>query len=558
MGDAGDASTQPEGVDFVAMAESVKNNKYYQNFQPKCEVENISMGDPANRRIRIINVGTGMASINLAYYLHKHCQNFELTMLEKSGELGGVWNLNRYPGLTCDLPSHAYQLYFAPNPDWPQFLSPGATILSYFKKVCEVFNLQRYMKFNSEVLGARWDPKGVWVVQIRHSKPDGTSETYEQEAELLVNNSGNQHKWGWPDFEGLDKYKGKLIHTGGWDKDFWEEAWKGKKVAVIGNGSSAVQVVPAMQPHCKEMKVYCRTPAWFTPHLYGHGNFYYTDKQRQEFRQTPEKMIEHMKSIENDFNNIFAVYYNGSEAQRRAIEGCGKHMSSIIKDKALLKALLPRFAPGCRRINVGEGFLRAVQEENTEVIFKGVKGLTETGVIDADGVEREADCVVCATGYIVDLAPTFDIVGADSVSLKEKFRETPESYLGVAIPGFPNYFFGIGPYWPTANGPITVGLIGGANYVVAAVKKLQLETTIKCLTPTKEATEEFVDHAQSWEDYKIEYFEGKNGHPKNRFAYLGNGTLKEASDGSGGGTAHISLDGIDPVWANAVGIEMPV
>ncbi|KAF5585023.1 sterigmatocystin biosynthesis monooxygenase stcW [Fusarium subglutinans] len=539
----------PDSQDLVnRLTQAQVWSQYYQNYNPDYKISDKTFGDPSNRKIRVISIGAGLFGINLAYWISVKCENFDLTVFEKSSELGGVWNHNRYPGVACDVPSHVYQYSFAPNPDWPRFLSP--------------------------VLKAEWHEEGFWRVFLREELPNGDCREYHQDAEILVNNSGSQHVYQWPKVEGLDKFKGTLLHTAGWDERFDEEAWKNKTVAVIGSGASAVQVVPRMQqPHVSNMTVFSRTPIWFAPGLAGDEfSPEYSPEDRENFKKDPSKLQAHGKSIERRLNGLFPNFYSGTDYQRNAIKFFYDQMKIKIKDPRLLQGFTPEFVPGCRRITPGDPFIYAVQEPNVEVVFKGVAKLTEDGVVDTDGVERKVDAVVCATGFNVDLIPRFEVIGPNGLRISKFLQQSPDSYMSVALAQFPNYFHGsTGAYWPSANGSLIGPMDAVANYVVQVVQKLQMEHNIISVVPKQEAMDDFVEHAQTWlkgcitlqfvralskvrwEDYDIKYAaSGKKS--TNRFLYLGDGLVKETFDPEMDDSPHIHLGAIDPRWAKAAGL----
>ncbi|CZR46022.1 monooxygenase family protein [Fusarium proliferatum ET1] len=575
-------------------------SQFYQNYNPDYKVSDKTFGDPSNRKIRVVDIGAGLFGINLAYWISNKCENFDLTVFEKSNKLGGVWNHNRYPGVACDVPSHVYQYSFAPNPDWPRFLSPGQDIQKYLQKCATTFDLNKYIKFHTRVLKAEWHEEGFWRVFVREELPNGENREYHQDAEILVNNAGSQHVYQWPNVEGLDKFKGTLLHTAEWDDRFDQEAWNNKTVAVIGSGASAVQVVPSMQPHVSKMTVFSRTPVWFAPGLAGDEfSPEYSPEDREAFKKDPSKLQAHGKSIERRLNGLFPNFYSGTDHQRNAIKFFYDQMKIKIKDPSLLQGFTPEFVPGCRRITPGDPFINAVQEPNVEVVFKGVAKLTEDGVVDTDGVERKVDAVVCATGFSVDLIPRFEVIGPNGLLISNFLKQSPDSYMSVALAQFPNYFHGsTGAYWPSANGSLIGPMDAVANYVVQVIQKLQMEHNIISVVPKQEAMDDFVEHAQTWlkgcawsgdcpawyktqsgplkgrvnliwpgitlqfvralskvrwEDYDIKYAaSGKKS--ANRFLYLGDGLVKETFDTDMDDTPHIHLGAIDPRWSKAAGL----
>ncbi|EAU31007.1 predicted protein [Aspergillus terreus NIH2624] len=594
------ASTTAEKILDEVLKSSNLNNAYYQAFQPNYKVADHLLGDKSKRKIRVVNVGSGLASINLAYFLSTTCENFELTLLERAPQLGGVWNHNCYPGVACDVPSHIYQFSWAPNPDWSHFLSPGSEICAYLNKVVDTMDLRKYIQFNTELLSATWDERGFWKLRVRRTEPGREAIEEDLEAEIFVNNSGTQDKPLFPEIPGLEAFHGKLLHTARWDASFGEEQWKNKTVAVIGTGASAVQVAAKMQPHVDKLIVYGRTPVWFSPGLASEGNFAYSEAQKHEFRSSPQALVNYAKKIERQLNFLFpAIAKSGSVEQKETIKALYKHMENRIHDRTMLKNFTPRFPPGCRRITPGDAFLEAIQKPNAELIPKGVTAITEDGLIDDDGHERKVDVIVCATGFLVDFIPTFDVVGKNGARMAEAFAEKRDAYMGIAVPEFPNYFYGTGPYWTTANGSLISSLNAASQYICQVVNKLQTEYNIVSVCPSRKATDDFVEHAQTWmkgavwsgncpswykiqkgryagrcdavwpgitlhfvralaaprwEDYDIQYDSREDGSPGNRFAYLGRGFVPESVDPSADDSPHLNVRHIDERWTKAASL----
>jgi cation diffusion facilitator CzcD-associated flavoprotein CzcO len=193
------------------------------------------------------------------------------------------------------------------NPDWPRFFSYSPDIWKYLDKVCETFDLRKYMNFNTQVIESRWnESKGKWVVKLRRAKPgapESEVEVFEDEADLLLYGTGILNDFKMPDIKGIEKFKGRICHTARWPEDYQEEQWKNDSVAVIGSGASSIQTVPKMQPHVKHMDVFVRTGVWFVQIANNFGaNKEYDQSERDEFRHHPEKLVEHAKSIEDQVN----------------------------------------------------------------------------------------------------------------------------------------------------------------------------------------------------------------------------------------------------------------
>lgn len=199
-----------------------------------------------------------------------------------------------------------------------------------------------------------------------------------------------------------DKFKGKVVHTARWPNDYQKEEWANDRVAVIGSGASSIQTVPTMQPHAKHLDIFVRTAVWFVQIANNFGqNHQYDEEHKQKFKKNPRELVAHAKDIEDQVNGLWGVFYQDTEAQKMGQEMFRKRMAEFIKDERLLEGFTPKFGVGCRRITPGDPYMEAIQKENVDVHFTAVESATEKGVVGADGVEREVDTIVCATGKIV-------------------------------------------------------------------------------------------------------------------------------------------------------------
>ncbi|KAK6216043.1 hypothetical protein LQW54_003817 [Pestalotiopsis sp. IQ-011] len=404
--------------------------------------------DPNNRPLKVIMIGAGVSGIMMGYKLQKLCPDVDFKIYEKNDTIGGTWLENRYPGCGCDVPSHAYAFPWAPNPDWPRFFSYAADIWQYLDKVCEVFNLREKMTFNTQVIAAEWqESSGTWKVKLQYDEPGKEPTIYEDNCDVLFNGSGVLNNFKKPHLEGLELFKGKVIHTAAWDRDYQKEQWKGQKVAVIGSGASSVQTVPTMQPHVEHMDIFVRTGVWFAQIANNYGqNHEYSREDKQKFRD-PAEQAAHAKNIEDQINGLADVFYSSSETQQAAQDFCRNWMADHIKDERLLQGFTPKFEAGCRRLTPGDPYMAAITKENVDVHFTAAQRITADGVMGADGIERKVDTIIFATGFDVSYRPRFPIIGRNGVSLSEKWANQPEAYLGLAVPDIPNYLMFIGPTW---------------------------------------------------------------------------------------------------------------
>jgi cation diffusion facilitator CzcD-associated flavoprotein CzcO len=297
-----------------------------------------------------LTIGAGLSGIQLAYQIQKHCENVEHVIYEKNEDIGGTWLENRYPGCACDIPSHAYTLNFALNPDWPRFFSYAPDIQKYLLKVVEVFDLRKYMTFNTEVVRSEWqDDKGKWKVSLRQKSPSGETKDWDEECDLMLYATGILNNYKWPQIKGMETFKGRIVHTAIWPKEYQEEEWKNDRVAVIGSGASSIQTVPKMQPHAKHLDIFVRTGVWFVQIANNYGqNKEYSQEERDEFRKDPKKLVAHAKDIENQVNGLWGAFYTDSEAQKAAQQLFRERMKEFIKDERLLKGFTPKFEVGCK------------------------------------------------------------------------------------------------------------------------------------------------------------------------------------------------------------------
>ncbi|KAK5112948.1 hypothetical protein LTR62_003770 [Meristemomyces frigidus] len=549
--------------------------------------------DPNNRKLKVLTIGAGVTGILLAYRLQKDTPNVEHVIYEKNSDIGGTWLENRYPGCACDIPSHAYTYQFALNPDWPRFFSYSPDIWKYLDKVCNTFDLRKYMTFNTEVTGAYWDDgKGEWKVELRETRNGEVVREFRETCHLLLHGTGILNNFKWPDIPGLkDKFKGRVVHTARWPKDYPTEKWADDRVAVIGSGASSIQTVPTMQPHAKHLDIFVRTAVWFVQIANNYGqNKEYDEGERDNFRHNPKALVDHAKDIEDQVNGLWGAFYSDTEAQKQGQELFRNRMAEHIKDERLLKGFTPTFGIGCRRITPGDPYMAAIQKENVDVHFTPVESCTEDGVVGGDGVERKVDTIVCATGFDVSYKPRFPLVGKDGVDLREKWKDCPESYLGLGVPGFPNFMTFIGPTWPVENGSVMGPLHSVSDYAVQIIKKMQNEN-IKSWTPDQHKTDLFNNHVQEWvkwtvwkEDCRSWYKDNKTGrvnavwpgssmhyqqviaspryedfhieyHDKNPWAHLGMGWTVENRAGPEAAdcSPYLSLNNIDPKWYEAIG-----
>ncbi|KAJ6182618.1 hypothetical protein N7485_001260, partial [Penicillium canescens] len=422
------------------------------------------------KHLRCTIIGAGVSGVLMAYKLQKHLDEYvEFRIFEKSPDLGGTWYENRYPGCACDVPSHVYQFSFAPNPDWSEFYASSTEIQNYLKNVAKRFDLERYIHYNCEVTSATWDKtKATWAVDVEGY---GTVES-----EILINAGGILHHPQMPTISGLSSFEGPLLHTARWDSAI---DLKGKRVAIIGAGASAVQLLPKIQPLCEDVDIYIRTPSWICPpagqQASDNNNPKYSEDDKQGFRQDRDSYLEMRKGLESPFNSNFKAFIKGSLEQTGLRKKFEVRMKELIHDEYLQSKLIPTFEAGCRRINPGEGYLLALQEANVHPIFDPISEIVKEGVTveleNGSREIREVDVLIAATGFNTSFKPRFPIIGRDSMNLQDKWSSDPVSYLGTGVSGFPNYLMFLGPNTPISNGSLM------ADWLIFPKNKGPLEAT---------------------------------------------------------------------------------
>ncbi|KAF5316157.1 hypothetical protein D9619_006298 [Psilocybe cf. subviscida] len=493
------------------------------------------------RHLKVICIGAGASGLLLAYKMQRSFENFELVIYDKNDAVSGTWYENKYPGCACDIPAHVYTYTFEPNPDWSSVYAGSDEIFQYFERFADKYNLRQYVKLQHLVSKAVWNAKaGNWEVEVVDTK-DGT--VINDTCDILVNGSGVLNAWKWPAIPGLDKFKGKLLHTARWDRSVDLD---GKHVGLIGNGSSAIQVLPAIYDRVSKVTSFIRSSTWVTP-VQGVTARKYTNEERQKYATDPEAHLQYRKELES----------GGVKADFIAL------MKGRLQNERLEKLVVPTWGVGCRRLTPGVGYLEALRAEKTEVVWGPIEEITETGVKVKDVAEQSVDVLICATGFDTSYMPRFPIVGASGQSLSDAWAEECRSYFGFAAPGFPNYFVFIGPNSPVGNGPLLTG--AQADYMLKLMNRWQTEN-IKSFMPKDAAVDEFIEFkdkfmattvwnedCRSW--YKNNSISGKVtalwpgstlhylealAEPRyedwdftytgNRFAYLGNGYSQAESD----------------------------
>ncbi|KAH8702351.1 hypothetical protein BGW36DRAFT_395003 [Talaromyces proteolyticus] len=431
------------------------------------------------KRVRITIIGAGISGILIAFKLQKHLDQYvDICIVEKNPNLGGTWYENRYPGCACDVPSHVYQYSFAPNPEWSQFYATSQEIQRYLKGVAKNFGLERFIKYNSKVIGAQWqEERAVWRVEIEDGRII--------ESEILINAGGILNNPQTPDIKGLASFAGPMLHTATWDNSV---DLHDRRVAVIGAGASAIQLLPQIQSKCSHIDIYIRTPSWISPPVGMPNpdtkNYAYSEEDKDLYRKSGISYLRTRKELENHFNGLFKAFAKSTPEQRD------------LRNR-ITKKLIPSFEAGCRRINPGEEYLITLQKSNVTPIFEKIEEITTDGIVTSDSRKHPMDILIMATGFNTTFRPRFPILGRRGINLQELWETTPVSYMGTGVSGFPNYFMFLGPNTPISNGSLMGPLEATGDYFVRLLRKV-IRQNVKTFDVRPDVQADFDQHTQQY------------------------------------------------------------
>ncbi|KAH8645424.1 putative flavin-binding monooxygenase [Xylariales sp. PMI_506] len=445
--------------------------------------------------LRVIVVGAGISGITAGILLPAKVPGIDLTIYERQDDIGGVWHSNIYPGVRCDVPAHTYQATFAPSTQWTEAYAQGAEIKAYWEKVTDQYDVRKYIKFKTRVTRAEWsEVKGKWLVEIE--SPEGVRT---EEANFLITATGYFSDPRLPKYPGMDKFKGNLRHTSDWDANF---DLAGKRIAVIGNGASGIQVLPQLQKVAAHIDHYARNKTWVASPIGGEDLAQYVADNIEEARKSPEAYHEFRKALTFRLHTRFGFIFQDSKENDGAREQITKLMGDRLGGRQdLIDAIIPDFAPQCRRLTPGPGYLEALTQENVNYINTQIESFTETGIRTVDGVERDVDAVICSTGHDITLSTQFPII-AKGVDLQSAWRPGgnpgfPDSYLSLAAPEFPNLLLLLGPNSTAAAGTLCHAVENSITYAAKVLRKASSQG-IKSMAPTAAATRDYRAYCESF------------------------------------------------------------
>ena len=384
-------------------------------------------------------VGAGFAGIGAAIQLKRlGIENF--VILDREDALGGTWYVNHYPGLAVDVPTTTYSYFFEPNPNWSRLFSTGTEIKQYADDVADKYDVRRHIRLSTVVEGARWDEEtSQWQVSLADGEVLSTR--------YLITATGFLSQPKIPDIPGIDSFAGRIIHTTDWQDDY-DPA--GKRIAVIGTGATAVQLIPELAKKAADLTVYQRTPIWVVPKI----DLRFGPLAKKLFARVPatQRVLRWFTdSVYEVMVSIGVVHYKTCRGRGNisAADLSKLHRFITIRDKELRRRLTPDYDFGCKRPTFSNSYYRAFTRDNVHLQDVGIDHVQTDGIVGKDGAKNEIDTLVLATGFDLWEAnfPAIEVIGRDGRNLGKWWRETRfQAYQGVSMPYFPNYLSLASPY----------------------------------------------------------------------------------------------------------------
>ncbi|MGI5139432.1 MULTISPECIES: flavin-containing monooxygenase [unclassified Streptomyces] len=409
--------------------------------------------------VRVAVVGSGFGGLGAAVRLRREGIT-DFVVLERAGSVGGTWRDNSYPGCACDVPSHLYSFSFAPNPDWPRTFSGQEHIRAYLEHVADLYGLRPHIRFDSEVKLMTWDTERLhWTIET-----SGGSLT----ADVVVSATGPLSDPKVPDIPGLDGFPGKIFHSARWDHDY---DLRGKRVAMVGTGASAIQIVPEIQQVVGSLTLFQRTPPWVMPRV---------DRAISGLERRLHRALPFTTGLRRGLlwgiRELQVQAFTKHPDELGLIERLARrNIARGIKDPALRARLTPDYRIGCKRILLSNSYYPALSRPNVDVVASGLSEVRGSTLVAADGTEAEVDAIVFGTGFhVTDMPIAERVVGADGRTLAAAWSQGMRSLRGATAAGFPNWMTIIGPNTGLGNSSMILMIESQLNYMADYVRQLDV------------------------------------------------------------------------------------
>ena len=438
------------------------------------------MNNNSKQILEVAILGAGISGLGMAVNLLR-AKNTSFLIFEKNEGVGGTWRENTYPGLCCDVPSHFYSFSFAMNPDWSKTYPEQYEILDYLEGIADKFKIRPYIKFNAKVLEAKYnEDENLWNVSLE------SGEIYK--AKTLVSGLGQLNRPKWPEIRGIETFKGHSFHSAQWDHDY---ELKGKKVAVIGNGPSAIGFIPIIAKEVENLTVFQRTPNWIVPkpdRIYGPFErfclryipffarmyrFYWFFLQERNYLAFYQKHNPGTKFIEKAISAIstkFQLFNFESVYQAGAL----MLLDEQVDDSKFKEKLIPDYPIGCKRIIPTNDYFPTLCQDQVELETSLIEKISDNKIVTKDGNEHEVDAIIYGTGFDTNIfISPVKITGLGGIQLDDVWRDGAEAYRGVMVPNFPNFFICYGPNTNTGHVSIIYMIESQILFIMKCLKYLK-------------------------------------------------------------------------------------
>ena len=431
------------------------------------------------KQYEVVVIGAGLSGVCAAIKLKEAgIDNFHV--FEKASDVGGTWRDNRYPGVACDVPSHLYSYSFAPNPEWSRWYAPGPEIWDYVKKCAADFGVYDQMTFDTTVEAADW--KGDhWELR------DQSGNRFQTKS--IVSALGGLHTPNLPTFAGQDLFEGEQFHTTSWPEGL---DLTGKKVAVVGTGATAVQIVPEIADQVDELYVFQRSPVWVGPKK----DPEYTAEERAEFRSNPAAVKELRHALYEAWESSSAdLHRAGTAINTNAEQRAREQIKRSVSDAEIANALTPNHNFTCKRATISNRYYATFDKDNVTLVCGEVDALTKSGLV-ASGQNYDVDVIVFATGFkAFNIANEIELTGVGGLPLAEAWKDRVTSFKTVMIHNFPNLFLMMGPNGTGLHSALQT-IEAQADYIIRVVQQIKREG-IQSLNPKQELVDAFTQDVEN-------------------------------------------------------------
>lgn len=427
----------------------------------------------------VVIIGAGLSGVCAAIKL-KEAGIDNIRVFEKASDVGGTWRDNHYPGVACDVPSHLYSYSFAPNPDWSRWYAPGAEIWDYIRKCTIDFGIHDQITFSTTIESAVWN-LDHWLLQDSNGSRF-TSKT-------VISALGGLHTPNMPEIPGKDLFNGVTFHTTDWPENL---DLAGKRVAVVGTGATAVQIVPEIADDVAELIVFQRNPVW----VGAKQDPEYTAEQREEFRLNPTAMMELRQKLYLSWESTSVdLHTAGTHVNTTAETRARQLIKRSVSDPEIAKSLTPDHNYACKRPTISNRYYETFGKENVTLVTGAVESLTQSAVVSS-GQSYDVDVVIFATGFKpFNITNEIEVTGVGGLPLAESWREEITSYKSVMVHDFPNLFLMMGPNGTGLQSALQT-IEAQANYTVSVLKRMS-EDGISALNPRQESVDAFTSDVRN-------------------------------------------------------------